>query len=69
MLAMITNILLSFLIALLSFMGKAMYDKIEKLINEIRQIMLNDVANKKDIDMLKDTVKDHEHRLTNLENK
>jgi hypothetical protein len=66
---MITNILLSFLIALLSFMGKAMYDKIEKLINEIRQIMLNDVANKKDIDMLKDTVKDHEHRLTNLENK
>jgi hypothetical protein len=31
--------------------------------------MLNDVANKKDIDMLKDTVKDHEHRLTNLENK
>jgi hypothetical protein len=66
---MITNILLSFLIALLSFMGKAMYDKIEKLINEIRQIMLNDVANKKDIDMLKDTVKDHEHRLINLENK
>ena len=66
---MITNILLSFLIALLSFMGKAMYDKIEKLINEIRQIMLNDVANKKDIDMLKDTVKDHEHRLNHLENK
>jgi len=66
---MITNILLSFLIALLSFMGKAMYDKIEKLINEIRQIMLNDVANKKDIEILKDTVKDHEHRLTNLENK
>lgn len=64
---MITNILLSFLIALLSFMGKAMYDKIEKLINEIRQIMLNDVANKKDIDMLKDSVKDHEHRLINLE--
>jgi enoyl-[acyl-carrier-protein] reductase (NADH) len=66
---MITDILLSFLIALLSFMGKAMYDKIEKLINEIRQIMLNDVANKKDIDMLKDTVKDHEHRLNHLENK
>lgn len=66
---MITNILLSFLIALLSFMGKAMYDKIEKLINEIRQIMLNDVANKKDIDQLKDTVKDHEHRIHNLENK
>jgi hypothetical protein len=48
-------------------MGKAMYDKIEKLIVEIRQIMLNDVANAKDIDMLKDTVKDHEHRLSNLE--
>ena len=34
---MITNILLSFLIALLSFMGKAMYDNIEKLIDEIRR--------------------------------
>jgi len=66
---MITNILLSFLIALLSFMGKAMYDKIEKLIVEIRQIMLNDVANAKDIEILKDSVKDHEHRLSNLENK
>jgi hypothetical protein len=64
---MITNILLSFLIALLSFMGKAMYDKIEKLIDEIRQIMIDSTSAKKDIETLKDSVKDHEHRLINLE--
>jgi len=64
---MVTNILLSFLIALLSFMGKAMYDKIEKLIDEIRQIMIDSTSAKKDIDVLKDNVRDHEIRLTNLE--
>jgi hypothetical protein len=50
-------------------MGKAMYDKIEKLIDEIRQIMIDSTSAKKDIETLKDSVKDHEHRLTNLENK
>jgi hypothetical protein len=64
---MITNILLSFLIALLSFMGKAMYDKIEKLIDEIRQIMIDSTSARKDIDTLKDNVRDHEIRLINLE--
>jgi CHASE3 domain sensor protein len=64
---MVTNILLSFLIALLSFMGKAMYDKIEKLIDEIRQIMIDSTSARKDIDTLKDNVRDHEIRLTNLE--
>jgi len=64
---MVTNILLSFLIALLSFMGKAMYDKIEKLIDEIRQIMIDSTKATKDIETLKDSVKDHENRLINLE--
>jgi hypothetical protein len=50
-------------------MGKAMYDKIEKLIDEIRQIMIDSTSARKDIEILKDSVKDHEHRLTNLENK
>jgi hypothetical protein len=48
-------------------MGKAMYDKIEKLIDEIRQIMIDSTSAKKDIETLKDSVKDHENRLINLE--
>jgi hypothetical protein len=48
-------------------MGKAMYDKIEKLIDEIRQIMIDSTSARKDIETLKDSVKDHENRLINLE--
>jgi polyhydroxyalkanoate synthesis regulator phasin len=65
----LTNILLGLLITILSFMGRALYEKIEHLIEEIRTIMMSDVANKKDIEYLKDSIDDHEERLTKLENK
>lgn len=65
----LTNILLTLLIALLGFMGRSLYEKIEHLIEEIRIIMMSDVANKKDIEYLKDSVDDHEQRITKLENK
>ena len=65
----LTNILLTLLIALLGYMGRSLYDKIEHLIEEIRIIMLSDVANKKDIEYLKDSIDDHETRITKLENK
>jgi polyhydroxyalkanoate synthesis regulator phasin len=50
-------------------MGRSLYEKIEHLIEEIRVIMLSDVANKKDIEYLKESVNDHEKRITKLENK
>lgn len=65
----LTNILLGLLITLLGFMGRALYEKIEHLIEEIRIIMMSDVANKKDIEYLKESVHDHEDRITKLENK
>jgi len=65
----LTNILLGLLITLLGFMGRALYEKIEHLIEEIRIIMMSDVANKKDIEYLKESVHDHEERITKLENK
>ena len=65
----LTNILLTLLIALLGYMGRSLYEKIEHLIEEIRLIMLSDVANKKDIEYLKESVNDHEERITKLENK
>ena len=65
----LTNILLGLIITLLGFMGRALYEKIEHLIEEIRIIMMSDVANKKDIEYLKESVHDHEERITKLENK
>ena len=65
----LTNILLGLIITLLGFMGRALYEKIEHLIEEIRIIMMSDVANKKDIEYLKETVHEHEERITKLENK
>ena len=57
------------LIGLIAYIGKVIYEKIEKLIDEIRQIMIDSTSAKKDIETLKDSVKDHENRLINLENK
>jgi len=45
----LSNFLLMILIGLIAFIGKVIYNKIDKLIDEIRQIMISDMANKKDI--------------------
>lgn len=65
----LSNYLLMILIGLLAYMGKVIYEKIETLIDEIRTIMLSDVANKKDIEVLKEKTEDHEERISNLEHK
>jgi hypothetical protein len=56
------------LIGLIAYIGKVIYEKIEKLIDEIRQIMISDVANKKDIETLKGITSNHEERISKLEN-
>ena len=56
------------LIGLIAYIGKVIYETIEKLIDEIRAIMISDMANKKDIETLKSISLDHEHRITKLEN-
>lgn len=65
----LSNFLLTILIALIAYMGKVIYEKIEKLIEEIRTIMLSDIANKKDIERLKEKAEEHEERIFNLETK
>ena len=62
-----TNFLLITLITLLAFIGKMFYEKLTTLIGEIRAIMLSDVANKKDIDNLKQEVREHDGRISFLE--
>lgn len=64
----LSNYLLMILIGLIAYIGKVIYEKIEKLIDEIRQIMISDVANKKDIETLKGIALDHEERISQLEN-
>jgi len=64
----LSNYLLMILIGLIAYIGKVIYEKIEKLIDEIRQIMISDVANKKDIENLKIITTDHENRISQLEN-
>jgi hypothetical protein len=64
----LSNYLLMILIGLIAYIGKVIYEKIEKLIDEIRQIMISDMANKKDIETLKSVALDHESRISKLEN-
>ena len=64
----LSNYLLMILIGLIAYIGKVIYEKIEKLIDEIRQIMISDVANKKDIETLKNITYNHEERISKLEN-
>jgi len=64
----LSNYLLMILIGLIAYIGKVIYEKIEKLIDEIRQIMISDVANKKDIETLKGITSNHEERISKLEN-
>ena len=64
----LSNYLLMILIGLIAYIGKVIYEKIEKLIDEIRQIMISDVANKKDIETLKNITSNHEERIYKLEN-
>lgn len=63
----LSNYLLMILIGLIAYIGKVIYEKIEKLIDEIRQIMISDMANKKDIETLKIVSLDHEERISKLE--
>ena len=63
----LSNYLLMILIGLIAYIGKIIYEKIEKLIDEIRQIMISDMANKKDIETLKSVSLDHEERISKLE--
>lgn len=62
-----TNFLLVVLIALLGFIGKVFYEKMETVLERIEGILLSDVSQKKDIENMKEDISDHEMRITYLE--
>lgn len=64
---MITNILIGIVIGLISFVSKRLIDKIDSFEKSVQNILINDMAVKKDIERIKEDVDDHETRITNLE--
>lgn len=63
----LTNLLIGIVIALISYVSKRMIDKMDLFEKTIQDILLSDLANKKDIESLKTDVKDHEVRIQKLE--
>jgi hypothetical protein len=63
----LTNLLIGIVIALISYVSKRMIDKMDIFEKRISEILISDMANKKDIEVLKTDVKDHEVRISKLE--
>lgn len=63
----ITNVLIGMLIAIIGFIGAKMYSKLEQFEKTIQDILIQDISHQKDIERLAETSKDHESRITRLE--
>ena len=63
----LTNILIVALIGIIGFIGKKMISKIDRFEKVVQEILLNDVADRKDIEYMKDSLDNHEVRITQLE--
>jgi hypothetical protein len=65
--AMLTNVLIAIVIALIGFVSKEMVKRLDRFEKIVQGILMSDVAVSKDLEKLKEDVKDHEHRISNLE--
>lgn len=63
----LTNLLIGIVIALITYVSKRMIDKMDAFEQKLSDILMSDVANKKDIESLKANINDHETRLQKLE--
>jgi len=63
----LTNLLIGIVIALITYVSKRMIDKMDAFEEKLSDILMSDVANKKDIEVLKKNIDDHETRLQKLE--
>ena len=64
----LTNLLIGIVITMLGYLGKRMIEKLDAFESAVQDILISDIANKKDIEALKEDVRDHEERLVKLEN-
>jgi hypothetical protein len=63
----LTNLLIGIVIALITYVSKRMIDKMDAFEQKLSDILMSDVANKKDIEAIKSNINDHETRLQKLE--
>jgi hypothetical protein len=65
--AMLTNFLLTIVIALIGFVSNQFIKRLDRFERIVQGILMSDVAVNKDLDQLKSDVKDHETRISKLE--
>lgn len=63
----ITNILIGVVIGLISWLANRLIMKLDKFEKTVENILISDVSNKKDIEVIKADVQDHEIRISKLE--
>lgn len=63
----LTNLLIGIVISLIIFVAKLFIDKLNRFEKIVQSILLSDVGLKKDIENIKDDLKDHETRISKLE--
>ncbi len=63
----LTNILLSIIIALISWIGVKGYDKIDQLFSMIRTLLIKSERVDTEMKQMKDDINDHEVRLRDIE--
>jgi len=64
----LTNLLIIILISLVGFIANLFVKKIERFERTIQNILISDVANKKDINSIQVELDNHERRIIKLEN-
>jgi len=64
----LTNLLIIILISLVGFIANLFVKKIERFEKTIQNILISDVANKKDINSIQVELDNHERRIIKLEN-
>lgn len=65
--AEITNLLIFMVLGLISYVSKRMIDKMDSFEKTVQDILLSDIAVKKDIEQHGEVLKNHEERITKLE--
>lgn len=64
---MVTNVLIAIVIALIGFVSKELVKRLDRFEKIVQGILMSDVAVSKDLEQLKEDVKDHETRISQLE--
>jgi hypothetical protein len=65
--AMMTNVLITIVIALIGFVSNQVIKRLERFEKIVQNILMSDVAVSKDIEQIKIDLTDHENRISNLE--